>query len=92
VYAAAFVKKRRYWPKNIMGDEITDHFGNKQVGDVDARIGTLHNTPFYVFAMKELEYTTKMMSTHFKYHHMVDDHNSQRHSPLSLEATGATKT
>jgi Transposase IS4 len=126
VYAAALVKKRRYWPKYIMGDEIKEHFGDKQVGDVDARRGTLNNTPFYVFAMKEPDYTMIMMSTygtlnrvgeekrrdvvqhgvrqritfqypevisnHFKYRHMVDDHNSRRHSPISLEATWATKT
>jgi Transposase IS4 len=126
VYAAALVKKRRYWPKHIKGEEIKEHFSSKQVGDADARKGTLDNTPFYVFGMKEPDYTMVMMSTygtlnrvgatkrrdyvdngikrqitfqypevisnHFTYRHMVDDHNSRRHSPISLEATWATKS
>jgi Transposase IS4 len=34
----------------------------------------------------------EVISNHFTYRHMVDDHNSRRHSPISLEATWATKT
>ena len=127
VYAGALIKKRRYWPKYISGDDIIDHFSDKEVGDVDALPGTLDGVPFHVFAMKEPDYTMMIMSTygtlnempdggtartyktsdgamttkqfkycepfynHFKYRHLVDDHNGKRHSPISIEETWATK-
>mmetsp|Transcript_14117 Transcript_14117/g.21448 ORF Transcript_14117/g.21448 Transcript_14117/m.21448 type:complete len:179 (-) Transcript_14117:2424-2960(-) len=33
----------------------------------------------------------EVVHNHFKYRHMVDDHNAKRHSPLSLEMSWATK-
>ena len=36
LYAAALIKKRRYWPKYIPGDKIIEHFKDKEVGHVDA--------------------------------------------------------
>ena len=31
VFGAALIKKRRYWPANIKGDAINDHFSSKEV-------------------------------------------------------------
>jgi Transposase IS4 len=64
VYAAALIKKRRYWPKWIPGDDIINYFVNKEVGAVDALPGKLNNIPFHVFAMKEPDYVMKLMSTY----------------------------
>jgi hypothetical protein len=33
----------------------------------------------------------EVIANHFRYRHMVDDHNSKRHSPISLEVVWATK-
>ena len=55
VFASAIIKKRRYWPRFIRGDEIKDHFSNKQVGDMDSWAGRLDDIPFHVYAMKELD-------------------------------------
>jgi hypothetical protein len=44
VLAGALVKKRRYWPKYIRGDDIIAHFESKEVGDVDA----WHGIPFHL--------------------------------------------
>jgi hypothetical protein len=41
VYAAALIKKRRYWPKGVDGDAIAANFADKDVGDVDALPGQL---------------------------------------------------
>ena len=46
VFASALIKKRRYWPKYIKGDDIKAHFKNKNVGDADSWAGTLDNIPF----------------------------------------------
>lgn len=64
VYGAALIKKRRYWPKYIKGDAIIDHFRTKEVGTADAWPGTLDNTPFHIFCMKEPDYVMSLMSSY----------------------------
>ena len=126
VYSAALIKKRRYWPKYIRGDDIKQHFENKRVGSADAWRGFINNEAFSVHSMKEPDYVMSIMTTygtlsregcrettrrglanvignsitfkypevinnHFRYRHAVDDHNSKRHQPISLEVTWATK-
>ena len=64
VYASALIKKRRYWPKYIKGDDIKDHFDDKEVGDCDAWKGQMDEVDFHVYAMKEPEYVMSLMSTY----------------------------
>jgi hypothetical protein len=126
LYAAALVKKWRYWPRYIRGNEIKAHFEGKEVGTAEAWPGVLDNIPFHLYCMKEPDYVMTLMSTygsleangkvtlrvvedddgvkrkktvtytevihnHYKYRHLVDDHNAKRHSPISLEVVWATK-
>ena len=35
LFGAALIKKCRYWPENIKGDEIDAHFVLKEVGNID---------------------------------------------------------
>jgi Transposase IS4 len=125
VFAAAVVKKRRYWPKHIDGKRIKEHFEDKEIGEVDAIQGKMHGHVLHVMRMKEAPYVMTMMTTygtlertgketkrrfgtaanpqqikfkypevygnHFKYRHMVDDHNARRHVPITLEESWATK-
>ena len=71
VFASALIKKWRYWPKYIKGDDIQAPFDNKNMGDVDSWAGTLDNIPFHVYAMKELDYIMSLMSTYG-----TDDHDN----------------
>ena len=64
VFAAALIKKRRYWPKHIQGDAIKNHFATKEVGDVDAWPGVLDGVRVHIFAMKEPDYVMSLMSTY----------------------------
>ena len=64
VYAGALIKKRRYWPKFVPGDEIDAHFADKEVGDTDSLHGTLEGVPYDIFCMKEPPYVMKIMSTY----------------------------
>ncbi|KAL7578819.1 hypothetical protein ACA910_016040 [Epithemia clementina (nom. ined.)] len=64
VFASALIKKRRYWPKYIRGEEIRAHFDGKDVGATDSWRGELDNTPFHIYAMKEPEYVMSLMSTY----------------------------
>ena len=36
VFGAALIKRRIYWPANIMGDAIDSKFASKGVGNVDS--------------------------------------------------------
>jgi len=64
VYASALIKKRRYWPKHIKGDDIQQHFDSKAVGECDRLPGVLDGVSFDIFAMKEPDYTMMLMSTY----------------------------
>jgi Transposase IS4 len=64
VFAAALIKKRKYWPKYIDGNGIIEHFANKPIGHVDAKKGVLDGVPFTIFGMKEEKYVLMMMSTY----------------------------
>ena len=71
VFAHAVIKKRRYWPKFVPGDDINEHMKDKNVGDVDCLQGTLQNERYNLFVMKEPEYNMKLMATYgsLTYHH-----------------------
>ena len=64
VFAAALIKKRRYWPRYVRGDEIREHFDSKAVGDADAWRGTLDGHSFEIHAMKEPDYVMSLMTTY----------------------------
>ena len=64
VYASALIKKRRYWPKHIKGQEINDYFEMEEVGATKRLPGMLDGVKFDVFAMKEPEYVMMLMSTY----------------------------
>ena len=48
------LKKRRYCPKHVDGDQINSHFDDKDIGDIDSLPGRLDNSPFRIFGMKEI--------------------------------------
>ena len=64
VFAHALIKKRRYWPKHVKGDDIIHHFANKEVGSADALRGQLDGVPVYIYGMKEPDYTMMLMATY----------------------------
>ena len=64
VYASALIKKRRYWPKYIKGDDIKSHFDAKDVGNCDSWKGQMDEVDFHVYAMKEPDYVMSIMSTY----------------------------
>ena len=48
----------------MKGDEIIEHFKDKQVGFADALPGMLDGIPVYIFGMKEPDYTMMLMATY----------------------------
>ena len=64
VFGHALIKKRRYWPKYIDGDEAAHHFDSKEVGDVNCRDGMLDGVHVRLFGMNDPDYTSLIMSTY----------------------------
>ena len=63
VYAAALIKKHRYWPKSVPGDLTNRHFSDKEVGDVDMlEAGTEDDKSFHILFLKETDYVIKIMA------------------------------
>ena len=48
VYAAAVIKKRRYWPKYVKGNEMESFMANKEIGDVGVWQGVLNNIKLFI--------------------------------------------
>lgn len=56
-------KKRKFWPKGIPGAAIDNWFSDKAVGAVGALTGMLTGIRYFVWGMKEPDYTMKIMAT-----------------------------
>ena len=63
-FAAALVKKRRYWSKFVKGEDIKEHFRTKEVGTVDAMKGELDSVKVELHCLKEPDYTMTLMSSY----------------------------
>ena len=64
VFASALIKKRRYWPKDVPGDEILRYMNDKPIGYSARRPGTTDNVSFDIFAMRDKDYSMLFMSTY----------------------------
>lgn len=64
VFAAAVIKKRKYWPKHVPGDAIDEKMESAEVGDCNSLAGVLEGVPYDLFVMKDSGYTMKIMSTY----------------------------
>jgi hypothetical protein len=64
LFAAAVIKKRRYWPRHIDGEGINTKLKDEPVGTQTALPGVLDDVRFHVFCLKEQEYTMMIMSTY----------------------------
>ena len=68
VYAAALIKKRKYWPRGVPVDAIDEYFTNEDVTHVDMLEAITEEGPegkaFNIFCFKEPEYVMKIMSTY----------------------------
>ena len=127
LFAHAVIKKRRYWPRYVKGNDIDAHMSNMDVGTQQVMSGKLDSLEFYIYNMKEPAFNMKVMSTygdlnipensdntrrfyknnegnfverffryttifynHFRFRHLIDDHNNLRHQSPSLEETWVT--
>jgi hypothetical protein len=53
LHGGALIKKRRYWPKSILGEIIKTRFAQKQVGEADCWNGFLNDQAVTIFCFKE---------------------------------------
>jgi hypothetical protein len=65
VFAGALIKKRKYWPNHVPGDDVMDeHMEAKEVGDYDSLPGSHGGVPYDLFVMKDAGYSMKIMFTY----------------------------
>ena len=64
-FAAALIKKCRYWPTKVPDDAMQRHFDEEgvKVGDTDAIQGTMDGVIYNLWGMKEPDYVMRMMAT-----------------------------
>ncbi len=64
VFGQFLIKKCRYWPQKVPGDQIDAYMLRKRLGEVESFVQVLGGTPFYIHCCKDADYVTKIMSTH----------------------------
>ena len=78
VYSSALVKKRRYWPKYIKGEEIKAYFEDIETGVTKRLPGELEGEKFDLFCLKEPDYVMTLMSTYGSLNKLADQKESIR--------------
>jgi hypothetical protein len=64
VYGAALIKKRRYWPRLVPGDQIDAYFKDKGLGVADTLEQDIEGTKFLIHCQNDTKYVTKIMATY----------------------------
>jgi len=63
LFACAVIKKRRFWPAMVPGNEMSEAFDNANVGTAKAITGMLDGVKYFLWGLKEPSYIMKMMAT-----------------------------
>ena len=80
VFGQALIKKRKYWPNGVPGDQIDKYFEDKPVGYCETLRQEFDGDVFYIHCCKDTKFVTKMMSTHGLLT-PVEDHVTWRQKP-----------
>ena len=64
VFGQSLIKKRKYWPKGVPGDQIDTYFNGKPLGFVKTLRQDMGGIPFNVHCTRDDRFVTKLMSTH----------------------------
>ena len=64
VYGQSLVKKCKYWPKGVPGEQIDEYMKDKPLGFVKTLRQEMDGVPFNVHWTKDDCFVTKLMSTH----------------------------
>ena len=70
VLGSALIKKRRYWPKGVLSEEILRHMQNKDVGYFYEVKGSIRGKSYNIIAIKEPDYVMLMMTTYGTLEHL----------------------
>jgi len=77
VYGQSLIKKRKYWPKGVPGNQIDRYFEGKPLGFTKTLRQDMDGIPFNVHCTRDDRFVTKMMSTHGLLNE-VSDHKTYR--------------
>ena len=74
--SAALIKKRRYWPRYVKGEEIKAHLEDAPVGDSQILSGKINGVNFDLFCVKYPDYVMTLISTYGS----LQTHSNQKES------------
>jgi hypothetical protein len=77
VFGQSLIKKRKYWPKGVPGEQIDKYFEGKPLGFVKTLRQDMEGIPFNVHCTRDDRFVTKLMSTHGLLAE-VEDHKTYR--------------
>ena len=78
IFAAAVIKKRRYWLKHIKGDDIKAAKSVEPLGTQSRLPGKLDNVPFDIFTSNEPDYVMMFMATYGTIFPKADQEKTKR--------------
>ena len=96
VFAQALIRKRRYWPAKVPGGVIDNYMEEHDIGDTECIQGYLEDpadtdknctVPYYLFCMKDVDYTMKIMSTFGKLDTISQDRKKTARTVNPTETT-----
>jgi hypothetical protein len=64
VFFQSLIKKHRYWPAQVPGDQIDAFMMTKRLCETHTFVQDLKGVRFYVHCTRDSNYVTKIMSTH----------------------------
>jgi hypothetical protein len=64
VFGQFLIKKRRYWPAQVPGNQIDTHMMAKSLGEMETFVQDLNGVPFFVHCTRNDKYMTKIVLTH----------------------------
>jgi hypothetical protein len=62
LFVCGVIKKRRYWPAMVPGDEMSQAFDDANVGSLMAISGVLDGVKYFLWGLQEPLYVMKMMA------------------------------
>ena len=63
LYATAVIKKKRYWPKHIKGDDMDEELKDTPIGTSKVLTGVLDGVPYSLVALRDSKHVLKLVST-----------------------------
>lgn len=101
MHALVLIKKRRYWPKGVLGDAIDQKLRDASISETVAIRGSINNIEYHLFLIKDKDHIMELLTTCSSLsvgnnviesvRHDVNNTNPNQHNTLTITANAAMK-